>query len=371
MNSRLKNELAVITGIAALLLYRRGANPRLSVGLGALALGFQFFPQPKRFSYTGKHVVITGGSRGLGLALAEQLMSEGANVSILARDHRELSDAIEQLESIPSGKAAAYDCDVIFPHELMLALNSAHGHFGPIDMVINNAGAMTVGPFETMERADFDAQMHVHFHAVMEGMTRMVPYFQKMGGGRIVNISSIGAKIAVPHMSAYCASKFALSGLSRSLATELDQFGIKVTTVYPGLMRTGSSIQAVFKGDQKREFAWFAALDLIPGFSMSPHRAARRIIDAARSGQTELILSVPGKVGALLNALFPEITASLIKFVAHQLPHGLSLERKTGAQVYGWFRKHLWAKPLARMERQSAERLNQRMKDDPEFNLGV
>jgi short-subunit dehydrogenase len=203
-------------------------------------------------------------------------------------------------------------------------------------------------------------------------MTRqMARYFHVRGGGRIVNISSIGGKIALPHMAAYTASKFALAGFSRALASELAPHNITVTTVYPGLMRTGSPIQAVFKGDQQKEFAVFTAMDTMPGISMSASRAARQIVEACRQGDVEAVLGWPAKLGAFVYENFPEITGAAFKLATMFLPTGHSHERRTGAESQNLFNQLSWMKPLRALDERARSELNQKEKGNADFNLGV
>lgn len=371
MNQRLRNELSLFTGAAALYALNR-RNKNAALALGGLTAALRFLPTLSPYSFNQRHVLITGGSRGLGLALAYQLIKEGARVTLLARDAHELVEAAVRLRSIRSNaEVAPIVCDLSKKEEIILALNRAHTELGRIDAVINNAGAISFGPIETMELSDYRALLDVHLNAVIEITHELIPYFKKWGGGRIVNISSIGGKIPVPHMAPYCASKFALAGFSRSAAVELAEYGITITTVYPGLMRTGSPIQAVFKGDHEKEFAWFAAGDLIPGLSMSADRAARQILNAAREGVHEVVLSVPAKFGTFMDANFPELTSAVLKMVAVLLPHGRSFVRKTGAESMGWFKKRIWSKPMLPLQENAQERFNQEPKSDAEFNLGV
>jgi short-subunit dehydrogenase len=138
--------------------------------------------------------------------------------------------------------------------------------------------------------------------------------------GRIVNISSIGGKMAVPHMLPYCASKFALTGLSESLRTELAKDGVYVTTVCPGMMRTGSPRRAWFKGRHREEYAWFSISGSLPLMSMNAERAAEQIIDACRYGRANATLSLPAKAAVAATALAPELVADVKSLVARLLP---------------------------------------------------
>jgi short-subunit dehydrogenase len=140
------------------------------------------------------------------------------------------------------------------------------------------------------------------------------------GGGRIVNISSIGGKIAVPHLASYSASKFALTGFSDAARAELARDNIHVTTVAPGMMRTGSHVNAKFKGRHDDEFAWFAASAGAPLISMNADRAARKILAACRRGQPSLTLTFAARAAIFGNALCPNLTGYVMKFVNRFLP---------------------------------------------------
>jgi short-subunit dehydrogenase len=174
--------------------------------------------------------------------------------------------------------------------------------------------------------------MDVNFWGPLQVCLAVVPHMRSRGAGRIVNISSIGGKISVPHLLPYCASKFALVGFSRGLRSELDKDGIVVTTVCPGLMRTGSPRNADFKGRHEAEYAWFSISDSLPGTSMSAERAARQILNACRRGDAEIILTVQARIAAKLDALFPEFNSEIMALVNRMLPgmDGGSMESRKG-----------------------------------------
>jgi short-subunit dehydrogenase len=171
-----------------------------------------------------------------------------------------------------------------------------------------------------MEEQDFHDAMAVHFYAPLYTMMAALPHMRVRGEGRIVNISSIGGKIGIPHLIPYCASKFALAGLSESLRAELAEDNILITTVYPGLMRTGSPINAEFKGRHREEFAWFALMDATPLTSISAVRAARKIVNAAKHGDPRLIITMQAKIAVTLNELLPEISAQGAALMNRLLP---------------------------------------------------
>src|SRR5207302_995684 len=150
-----------------------------------------------------------------------------------------------------------------------LMVDEVLDRFGRLHVLINNAGVIQVGPMEEMTLADYEDTMQTHFWAPLFTTLSVLPALRRQGEGRIVNISSIGGKIAVPHLLPYSASKFALTGFSEGLRAELLKDGIYVTTVCPGLMRTGSPRNADFKGQHRAEYAWFSISDSLPFFSMA------------------------------------------------------------------------------------------------------
>src|SRR5881398_1915996 len=259
-----------------------------------------------RYTLRDKVAVITGGSRGLGLVLARHICAQGGKVAIIARDPEELERAKVDLGR-RSGAPNAFGvkCDLLDASQIESAVQEIIDRFGKIDILINNAGIIEVGPLENMTREDFERAMRLHFWAAYALIFRIIPEMRIWGGGRIVNISSIGGKVAVPHLAPYSASKFALTGLSDSFRAELARDRIYVTTVPPGLMRTGSHVNAQFKGKHDQEFAWFALALGVPVLSMSVDRAAAKIISACKRAQPSLTLTLPARVAIAANAVFP------------------------------------------------------------------
>jgi len=266
-----------------------------------------------------KVVVITGGSRGLGLVLARYVCARGGNVALIARDPEELARAKTDLAP-RGGKVLTIQCDLLDTGQIQSAVRQIIDRFSKIDILINNAGIIEVGPLEHLRPEDFDRAMRLHFWAPLELISQIVPEMRIWGGGRIVNISSIGGKVAVPHMASYSASKFALTGLSDAVRAELARDNIHVTTVAPGMMRTGSHVNAKFKGKHDKEFAWFAASAGAPLLSMNANRAARKILAACRRGQPSLTLTFAARAAILGNAFFPDLTGYAMKFVNRLLP---------------------------------------------------
>ena len=293
------------------------------------------FIRTARYPLYDKVFLITGGSRGLGLVLARHVCARGGNVAIIARDAGELVRAKTDL--VPrGGKVLTVECDLLDAGQIQLAVRKTVDRFGKIDILINNAGMIEVGPLEHMTPEDFERAMRLHFWAPFELISQIVPEMRVWGGGRIVNISSVGGKVAVPHMAPYSASKFALTGLSDALRAELARDNIYVTTVTPGMMRTGSHVNARFRGKHDSEFAWFAASASAPLLSMNADRAARKILAACRRGQPSLTLTFAARVQIVANALFPNLTGYTMQLVNRFLPESSAADgnqSRAGSQL--------------------------------------
>lgn len=263
----------------------------------------------------GKSVLITGGSRGLGLELAREYARHGARLTILARDPDELAAARAELHD---ADVVAVECDVRDRVAVERAMAGIADVRGPVDVLVNVAGIIDVAPFEHLTDEDFQDSLDTHLWGPLrlsrEAARRMAP------GGRIVNVSSIGGLVPVPHLLAYSVGKFALTGLSEGLQAELSLRGIRVTTVCPGLMRTGSHVNARFKGRHRQEFSWFSASAGFPLASMNARRAAKKIVAASAVGRPFLVLTPQARALHLLHALAPNTTGRAMALVARMLP---------------------------------------------------
>ena len=292
----------------------------LATGLGAALVATRLSRARWAISFEGRVVVITGGSRGLGLVMARKLAAQGARLVLMARDERELDRAKRLLEEEYRADVLAVRCDVRRRADVRAAVAHILEQRTNVDVLINNAGVIQVGPLEHMEHEDFENTMATHFWGPLHMMLDLIPSMRRRGFGRIVNISSIGGRIAVPHLAPYSASKFALIGLSDAVRAELAPHGIRVTTVSPGLMRTGSPMNAQVKGRHEAEYAWFAIADSLPGFSLSAERAAEQILAACAHGEPELTIGFQARAAIMLNAVAPAYLARLTALATRLLP---------------------------------------------------
>jgi NAD(P)-dependent dehydrogenase (short-subunit alcohol dehydrogenase family) len=270
----------------------------------------------------GAVALVTGGSRGLGLALSRELVQQGCRVAICARDASELEAARIDLQLQEFGaEVLAIPCDVSDQTQVAAVVETVTQQYGRIDILINNAGIIVVAPVETLTHADFERVMAVNFWGVLNPTMAVLPAMRARGSGRIVNITSIGGKISVPHLLPYSCAKFAAVGFSEGLRAELADTGISVTTVVPGLMRTGSHLHAEFGGEQQAEYRWFALGASAPyPVAIGTDRAARLIVRAAKRGQADCTYPVSALVAARLSGLLPSATTNVLTLVDRLLP---------------------------------------------------
>jgi NAD(P)-dependent dehydrogenase (short-subunit alcohol dehydrogenase family) len=272
------------------------------------------------YDFAGKTVLITGGSRGLGLVLARALVARGAGVALMARQPAELAKAVESLG--PEARAIGVAGDVRIPESCAHVVDEVVSRLGRLDVLVNNAGVILSAPLSRTSIDDFQALMDVHFWGTIHMTSAALPHLLARPGSRVANICSIGAKLPIPHLSAYCASKFAQAGLSSVLGQELRQHGVIVSTVYPGLMRTGSHLHARFRGDAAREYRLFALAAGTPVTAMSAERAARAILRAVARGQSDVTLPGSMRLAARTAALAPNLTAAVLAELNRWLPDG-------------------------------------------------
>ncbi len=281
----------------------------------------------------GRVVLITGGTRGLGLIMATEFGRRGARLVLCGRDEGTLTSAERHVATL-GVEAMVRRCDVAVRQEAEELVREATLRFGRIDVLVNNAGIMTVGPLQAQSVEDFEEAMGVMFWGIVYPTLAVLPQMLQRREGRIVNITSIGGKVSAPHVLPYCSAKFAAVGFSEGLHAELARDGIRVVTVVPGFMRTGSHLNASYKGKPEGEFLWFSLGPSVPGLSIDAERAARRIVDAAESGEAELILSILAKLATRVNGLAPGFLSELLALANRLLPSAQGGERtpKTGRE---------------------------------------
>lgn len=339
-----------LTGLATL----------LALGAGAVVAT----RRARRTSLKHRVVLITGGSRGLGLELARAFGERGARLALLARDADELERAAEELKG-RGIEVVTLPCDVMDEEQARGAVEEVVRRLGALDVLVNNAGVIDVGPLEHMQLEDFRQAMDTHFFGPLVLTLAARDPLAARKRGRIVNITSIGGRVSVPHLLPYTASKFALVGLSEGLRVELANEGISVTTVVPGLMRTGSPRRAEVKGQAEKEHGWFKIASSLPFLSSDAGRAARRIVRACEEGAAELYITPQAKLAAVGQATFPGLTAHLLTLVDRYLMPAAAEEDGEAAQE-GAESESGWApSPLTVLSDLAAEENNEQPSPQP------
>ena len=298
---------------------------QIAAGARASAAAYALLPRltNRRRVEAGHVVVITGGSRGLGFALAQRFAAAGARLVLASRNDAELHDARARLLAT---HPAMHEDDVLLVSAdltdeaqgrglIAAALNA----FGRIDILINNAGIIEVGPVENQPLEAYDRAMATNFFAALYTTHATLPHMLGRGEGAIVNIASIGGKLAVPHMLPYSASKFAMVGFSEGLHAELRHKGIRVTTVCPGLMRTGGESHAHFTGQVAKERTWFELSARTPVIAASVEHAAGEIFNAVVAGRAEITITPQAWLAARLAGIAPETTQWAASVANHLL----------------------------------------------------
>jgi NAD(P)-dependent dehydrogenase (short-subunit alcohol dehydrogenase family) len=332
--------------------------PWLIGSLAALAVGALLATsRPPRFSFRNRAVLITGGSRGLGLEIARLLAAEGAYLSLVARNASTLEVARRELDNI-GHRTLIIPCDIRNQQDVERAIRETVDSFGRLDVLVNNAGVIQVGPFESMSLQDFQTAMETHAWGSLYSMLAAIPHMRHRGGGRIVNVVSIGGKLGVPHLAPYVMSKFAQAGLSEAMGAELAAEDIYVTTVYPGLMRTGSHVNALFKGNNKNEFAWFSVGAGMPLLSIGARRAARQIVEACRNKTESIVLTPGARLAAMSQGLSPAIVNRGLRAMNKLLPEMKAISGTKSRS--GWESRSAWSpSPLTKLADRVVERNNE------------
>jgi NAD(P)-dependent dehydrogenase (short-subunit alcohol dehydrogenase family) len=313
----------------------------------------------------GEVAVVTGASRGLGLLLARELARQGCSLIICARDPAELGRAAVQLRE-DGADVAAVACDVTAEDAPSRLVQAALDRHGRLDIVISNAGIIQVGPVQEATPEHFQTALDIMALAPARLALAALPVMQKQRHGRIVTIASIGGKLGVPHLLPYSTAKFAAVGFSEGLRAELGRGPVTVTTVVPGLMRTGSHLQARFTGQADKEFTWFGLGASMPLLSMDAERAARQIVGAIRERRAEIILTPAGQVVSRVADLAPGLTSEVLHLVQRlalpapsQSAGGGDGEGTPGQELEPAFSRKAFDR-LTALGRTAADRFNER-----------
>jgi len=223
--------------------------------------------------YEGKNAIVTGGTKGIGRAIAGALAGVGMNVCVGARNLDEVKQAVRELEGLGVGAATGAACDVRSFEEVEALVGHAVEELGGVDVLVNNAGVGLFKPVEETSPEEFRTVLETNLFGVFYGCRAVIPEMRRRGGGYIINVSSLAGANPHPRMSAYNASKFALNGFSEALMQEVRHDRIKVSYIMPG------SVNTEFGGDEvSDERAW----------QLQPEDIARVVVDLLHHDERSL-----------------------------------------------------------------------------------
>jgi short-subunit dehydrogenase len=338
---------------------RSGLGPWAAVAFAAAGGAWALSRRSRvKVRVSGKVALVTGGSRGLGLILARELGRRGARVAICARDEEELERAATSLRR-EGLEVLALPCDVTDPDGVLGLVAEVQEQLGQVDILVNNAGIIQVGPHEAMRLDDYRHAMDVMFFGALHAAEAVLPQMRELRSGTIVNVTSIGANVAMPHLAPYDAAKFAMRGWSEALGAETAKHGIRVVTVVPGLMRTGSFGHALVKGKRYAEASLFALLASLPVVTTSAERAARRIVDAIEDRERFVVVGLPAKLLRITHALLPGTLIALLGSVNRLLPTPSADDAEQMALPGELFRRGLARSVLTALGDRAAKRWNE------------
>ncbi|MGI9047927.1 MAG: SDR family NAD(P)-dependent oxidoreductase [Rubrobacteraceae bacterium] len=251
----------------------------------------------------GKVAVVTGASSGIGEAAARELAGRGAAVVLVARSGEKLA-ALERGISISGGNAISVPTDVSDVDSVRAMVERATSEFGAVDILVNNAGLGLSGRVAELRAEDlryvFEVNLIGALNCIQAILLRMNP------GGRIINVSSVVGKRAIPKVGGYCASKFALNALTDALRVEVAGRGVTVTSVYPGTTRTAFKENSRRTRDEKRGWR--------PG-GVTPEKVAEKIARAAEKGGRDVYVTLQDRLFVAGTTLFPGLADRILHFV--------------------------------------------------------
>jgi len=302
--------------------------------------------------------VVAGGSRGLGLLIARELLSRGYRVSICARDGAELQRADDWLAA--PGRVHTQVCDISDRAAVAAWLKEVDGELGPVEVAITVAGIIQVGPGPDLTLEHFDTAIDIMLRGPITVARLVEPGMRQRRKGRIGTVTSIGGVVSPPHLLPYATAKFGAVGFSDGLAASLAGSGVTATTIVPGLMRTGSQDQAFFTGDAPAEHAWFASAASLPLLSMNADRAARRIVAGVLAGRPLVTLTPLAWLAFRVRGLLPGTTTRLMGVADQLLPKSTGNNTEVDGATAEAQRPSPLVRALTTLGRVAAARNNQR-----------
>jgi NAD(P)-dependent dehydrogenase (short-subunit alcohol dehydrogenase family) len=249
----------------------------------------------------GKVAIVTGASSGIGEATARELAARGAFVVLASRAASKL-EALRRGISASGGVALAVETDVSDRDSVGAMVRRTIEEFGALNVLVNNAGLGLSGRIAEVRTEDVRHVFEVNAIGPLNCIQSALPHMGQ--GGRIINVSSVVGRRAIPKVGAYCASKFALNALSDALRVEVADRGVTVTSVYPGTTRTSFRENSRRTRDEKR--GWRPK-------GVTPERVAKRIANAAERGPRDVYVTLPDRLFVAGVTLFPGLADRMLR----------------------------------------------------------
>ena len=304
--------------------------------LGVAAGTWAVRRRARRIDLDGRVVVVTGGGRGLGYAIARAFLARGCKLAIGSRDGETIGRAVAEFR-LRGAEVFGMACDASDPAQVQAFIAGVIERFGRIDILINNAGQVYFGPAAELRAEDVESAIRnifwVHYWPTMT----VLPHMRARGFGRIVNITSLAGKVPLPHHAAYVTGKHAATGWSETLTVELRKDGILVSTITPPALADGAPLHTHFNGDEEAEFKWFTAALTSRWSATSTDHAARVVVNAATYGDRQRAISPGSWLASRLHGLAPSLMidfwARFDRLLPPPGPPGHTSEMHLGAEV--------------------------------------
>ncbi len=298
--------------------YRK--HPRLSLLAGSVTaylLGRMIWTEVRKRRLQQTIILVTGGNRGLGREIARQYLRLGATVIILGRDEEALEAARAELSKF--GEVIALTGDITDIGRVGEIKAEIENRFGRLDGLVNNAGLVVGGPLASTKPEDYQRLLDANFVGARNMTDAFLPLLSKSGNPWIINISSAAAKLTVPYLVAYGASKATLARYSEGMALQLAHKDIQVLTVYPSLIHSGVLDHAPVLESKLPLRRLYSVLTTIPFLSMSTTGAASRIIDAQARCELKIVIPFTAEIFVRLVYLMPKLSARLARAVTKRI----------------------------------------------------
>ena len=271
-------------------------------------------------------VLITGASQGIGRAIAQSFAENHYNVVLAARQSDRLDAAAQELEAA-GHSALAILTDVKDPVQVEHLVQKAIAHYGAIDVLVNNAGIYISGAVEEFSLADWHQAIDTNLWGYIHTTHAILPHFLERQAGTLVNIGSVGGKISLPYLVPYTTTKFAVTGLTQALRSELSPKGIQVVGIYPNLIKSNFLERAIFRGkddqDTRDRYDQVDKILKVPGIE-TPADVAKAVLHAVKHKQNKDVVVGSANMATAFNTVFPSLMQKMFNVIFKNRDHSAS-----------------------------------------------